>query len=318
MSKLYNLKDGSAQRSQFANEGLFPGLTIGQQFFVDPANGNNANDGRSPDSAVASIATAHGLCTANQNDVVYFIGGPTGDTLTVALTWSKSYTHLIGLSADLPGLGQRCRVLGGATTDLTNLVTFSGNGCIVKNIQFYNGADADADNTAATISGDRCHFINCFFAGMQHATPAARPGSSSAVLSSAVENMFEDCTFGTDTILRSAASAELVMVNSSKNTFRRCRFMTKSETAGTFLVSIDRGGAGINFFEECLFHSQSVNWAAPIDNAFTMIGTNNTHYVDLYRCRLVGIDGWADVVTHIYTSDPLPHASAGVPTNPTT
>jgi hypothetical protein len=218
----------------------------------------------------------------------------------------------------LPGLGQRCRVTGSASADLTSLVTFSGNGCIVKNIQFFNGADADVDSGAVIISGDRCHFINCFFAGMGHTTPAARAGSYSASLSGAAENLFEDCTFGIDTVLRAAANSELVMASSSKNTFRRCYFMSMSETATKHLVSLDNSAAGINFFQDCLFYSLSVNWAAPIDNAFTIIGSGATYYVDLSRCRLVGVDGWSDVVTRIYISDPAPNAGAGVPTNPTT
>src|SRR3990172_12943556 len=124
MSKLYNLKQGSAQLNQMADDGLWSGLTNGRAFFVDPANGNNANSGTSPDQAVASIATAHGLCTADQNDVVFFIGGATGNALTAALDWSKDYTHLIGLSGDLPGMGQRCRVTGSTTADLAQLGTF--------------------------------------------------------------------------------------------------------------------------------------------------------------------------------------------------
>ena len=72
------------------------------------------------------------------------------------------------------------------------------------------------------------------------------------------------------------------------------------------------------YWVESLFYSLSVNWAAPIDNAFTIIGSGATYYVDLSRCRLVGVDGWSDVVTRIYISDPAPNAGAGVPTNPTT
>jgi len=291
---------------------------LSKAYLVDPVNGSDSNPGTSWQAPLLTLTAAEALCVGDRHDTVLFLSGDTADNPAATIVWDKDYTHLIGLSSDLPGLGQRCRVVGTAAADLTSLITFSGNGCIVKNMQFYNGADADVNNTAATISGDRCHFKNVFFAGMQHATPAARAGSSSCSLSGAAENLFEDCTFGTDTIVRAAANAELVMATSSKNTFRRCRFMAYSETAGKFLVSIDNTAAGINFFEDCLFYSLSVNWAAPIDNAFTIIGSGATYYVDLNHCRLVGVDGWSDVVTHIYTSDPLPHASAGVPTNPTT
>jgi len=287
-------------------------------YFVDPVNGSDSNPGTSFQSPLLTVSAAFALCVGDQHDTVVMLSGDTADNPSTAINWNKDYTHLIGLSSDLPGLGQRCRIVGTAGNDLTQVVTFAGNGCIVKNIQFFNGADADADSGAVVITGDRIHFKNCMFAGMGHATPAARAGSWSAKLTGAAENYFEDCTFGLDTILRAAANAELVMASSSKNTFRRCKFMSYSETAGKFLVSLDNSAAGLNTWEDCLFYSQSVNWAAPIDNAFTIIGSGATYYIDLCRCRLVGVDGWSDVVTRMYTSDPLPHASAGVPTNPTT
>lgn len=287
-------------------------------FIVDTELGSDSNPGTTFDAPLKSVAAALALCTADKNDVVLMVARDTADNPAAAINWNKDYTHLVGMSADLPGLGQRCRIVGTAAADLTQVITFAGNGCIVKNVQIYNGADADVDSGAAIVTGDRCHFKNVFFAGMGHATPGARAGSWSLKLTGAAENFFEDCTIGLDTILRAAANAELVMATSSKNLFRRCRFMSYSETAGKFMVNLDTAAAGLNSWEDCLFYSQSVNWAAPIDNAFKIAGAGATHYVDLCRCRLVGIDGWADVVTRVYTSDPAPNAGAGVPTNPTT
>lgn len=287
-------------------------------YCVDPVNGSDGQSGENWLAPMKTIAAAFAKCTGDQHDTVLMLSGDTADNPAEAINWNKDYTHLVGLSSDLPGIGQRCRIVGTAALDLTQVITFAGNGCIVKNIQVYNGADADADSGAVVITGDRNHFKNCMFAGMAHATPGARAGSFSAHLSGAVENFFEDCTFGLDTVLRAAANAELLMVNSSKNIFRRCRFMSKSETAGKFMVSLDVGAAGLNSWEDCLFYNQSVNWAAPIDNAFTIIGTNNTHYIDMCRCRLVGIDGWSDVVTHMYSSDPQPNAGWGIGLTPTT
>ena len=117
-------------------------------FVVDPLAGSDNNTGATFESPLATIAAAYALCTTNQNDVVLLVGGPTGNALTAVLDWSKGYTHLVGLSADLPGVGQRARVTGSAAADLTYLIDFQGAGCIVKNVQFFNGADADADSGA--------------------------------------------------------------------------------------------------------------------------------------------------------------------------
>jgi hypothetical protein len=65
--------------------------------------------------------------------------------LATADVEDKDYTHLIGVGCELPGMGQRCRITGGATTDITEVITLSANGCMFKNVQIANWADADAD-----------------------------------------------------------------------------------------------------------------------------------------------------------------------------
>lgn len=288
-------------------------------YIVDPVNGSDSNPGSSFESPLLTVAAAFAKCVTNQHDCVLLLSGATADNPTAAINWNKDYTHLVGLSSDLPGLGQRSRIVGSASVDPVQVITFAGNGCVVKNIQLFNGADADVDSGAAVITGDRCHFKNVFFAGMGHATPGARAGSWSAKLNGASENLFEDCTFGIDTIVRAAANAELMLISSSKNTFRRCLFMSTSETAGKFMVSLDNSAAGINFFEDCLFYNMSVNWAVDLTNAFTIIGSGATYHVVLRGlCQLVGITGWSDVVTRFYVAAPAPHAGAGVSTQPTT
>jgi len=57
---------------------------------------------------------------------VIALSGDTADNPSAAVAWDKDYTHLVGLSSDLPGLGQRTRVVGTAAIDLTQVVTFSG------------------------------------------------------------------------------------------------------------------------------------------------------------------------------------------------
>ena len=294
--------------------GLLPFGPNSQCFFVDPANGNNVNDGLTPETAVASVATAYGKTTSGNNDIVFMIGGATGDTLSETLVWANDYTHLIGLSSPLPGVGQRCRVLGGATTDITEVVTWSSDGSICANIQFYNGADANADADAVTVSGHRNMFYNCMFAGMGHATPAARAGSASLTVSG-VENHFRNCYIGLDTITRGAANAELVM-SGSKNSFWDCTFASQSETAGKFAVKVT--GAGTNTWKDCLFHNVSVNWAQDLTNAFN-VTASATHYIILSgNCQFVGYTGIADTVTHIYGAGAAPNAGMFLSANPTT
>ena len=289
-------------------------------YLVDPANGSDSNQGDRWSQPLASVAAAYANCTTNQHDVVLFIGGQTADNPTSAITWAKNHTHLIGLTAPLPGMGQRCRIVNAAANDLAMLFTLSGAGCIVKNIQFFDGKDKDEDAACVLVSGSRNYLENVFVAGMGHATPAARAGSYSLKVSGA-ENALRDCTIGLDTILRAAANAELI-VSGARNRFIHCDIRSYCETAGKFLVKIDNSGDDLRdiIFEDALFFNYTVNWANGIDNVFDMPAGGNTHYVILRgNCQVVGVNsGWADVVTHIYGAGPAPNAGFGISTNPTT
>ena len=293
-------------------------------FVVDPLAGSDSNTGATFESPLATIAAAYALCTTNQNDVVLLVGGPTGNALAAALDWTKSYTHLVGLSADIPGTGQRCRVTGSATVDAAYLIDFQGNGCIVKNVQFFNGNDAAADSGAAIVSGDRNHFENCFFAGMGHATAGARAGSYSLKVNGGEENFFKRCTFGLQTIIRAAANAELVMAGDCyRNKFQDCEFVSWSVTAGKLLVSFLAASVPwTTQFENCLFNNLDMSAGgadgASIDNAFGDASTAKHQIILRGNAQFVGCTGVGDVVTNIFGAGPVPNAGYGLSINPTT
>ena len=289
-------------------------------YLVDPVNGDDDALGDRWTKPLKTVAAAYDKCTTNQHDVVLLVGSPTADSPTTAITWAKNFTHLVGLTSPLPGMGQRARIVNTAANDLAVLFTLSGYGCIVKNIQFYDGKDKDEDAACVLVSGNRNYFENVFFAGMGHATPAARAGSYSLKITSH-ENTFRDCTIGLDTIVRAAANGELVLEAASKNKFIHCEFRSYSETAGKFLVISNPGAGGAcdNQFDDCLFFNFTVNWASGITNVFKMT-SGGTHYIILRgNCQIVGTGtGWADTVTHIYGVGPAPDAGMGISTNPTT
>lgn len=285
-------------------------------FFVDPANGNNSNDGETPQTAVASVATAYTKTTSGHNDVVFFIGGATADTLTTALTWSNSYTHLIGISAPVPGEGQRCRIIGGSTTDITSVITLSGSGCIFANLKIANEADANVDAGAMVISGDRNMLYNVMVAGMLHATPAARAGSYSLNISGS-ENFLERCTIGADTITRAAANADLLLSGGMRNKIWDSEIISQSDTAGHFAVLITDTDRYVEF-NNVKFYNFSVNWATSLTNAIS-ITEASTYYVILRgNCLFVGYTGIADTVTHVYGAGAASNAGMFLATNPTT
>ncbi len=312
--------------------GLYPkptdalnlGLPVGPSsnvFYIDPANGDDDNSGLHPTKPLLTLEAAYALCTAGQNDVVAIIGGATGLYPETAIDWAKSYTHLVGLTAPL-SVGQRARIVNHADNDLTTLFTVGAQGCIIKNIQFFDGKDKAEDGACVHIDGDghRTYMQNCFIAGMGNAATAARAGSYSLQVA-ASECTFVDCTIGLDTIIRAAANSELI-ITGGRNRFVHCDIRSYSETAGKFLVKIDNAGGDMRdqIFDDCLFYNYTSNWVNGIDNVFDMPAAGATHYVILRGdCQLVGVNsGWADTVGHVYSAAPQPNAGFGISTNPTT
>lgn len=302
-------------------DGTIYGLTPGVVYYVDPANGDDDDDGLSMENALKTVAAAYAKCTDGANDVVAMIGGATADYPTEAIVWAKNYTHLIGLSADLPGMGQRCRIVNHADNDLAVLFTLSGSGCIVKNIQFFDGKDKAEAGACVLVSGSRNHFKNVFFAGMGSAEAGAAfhlTGSYSLTVSGS-ENYFEDCTVGLDTVVRDVANHELI-VSGARNRFKHCDIRSNSVTAGKFLVKIDASTDLRDIiFDDCLFFNYSENWATGITDAFNVSG-GNTHFIILRgNCQFVGVGlGVANTVTHVYGAGAAPNAGMFISTQPTT
>ena len=291
-------------------------------YVVDPQFGSNSNAGTSFEKPLLTLKAAYDKCTANQNDIILLVGGPTGNALAASLDWTKGYTHLIGLSADIPGVGQRARVTGSDVLDLDYLIDFQGQGCIVKNVQFYNGDDADEDTGAVIVSGGRNYFENCLFAGMAHATPAARAGSYSLKLTGE-ENVFKRCSVGMQTIIRAAANTELLISGTAcyRNKFIDCEFLSWSVTAGKLLVKFAAGSVPwTTQFENCLFNNLDMSAGgadgASIDNAIGDSSTAKHQCILRGIVQLVGCTGVADTLTNVFSAQPVPATGFGISVNP--
>jgi hypothetical protein len=299
--------------------GKIPFGPLSQIYLFDPVNGVAGNNGLSFEKPLKTLTAAAALQTSDQHDTACMLASDAQDEPAAIVVWNKDHTHLIGLSGDLPGMGQRCRVVGTAALDLVRLLTLSGSGCIFKNLKFSNEGDAATALGAVLVSGDRNYFKNVMFAGMAHATPAAEALGYSLTVSGE-ENYFEDCTIGLDTIVRGAANAELIL-SGKRNHFRRCIFQSNSVTAAKVLVRVDNSGGDLryNIFEDCLFWNYTENWATGIDNVFDMPAAGATHTIIMWgKNEFHGqISGWADTLTHIKGGAPATGAGFGVAVSPT-
>ena len=284
-------------------------------------NANDQHSGTDPEYPMSTVLAAYNRTVSGQNDTVVVIGQATAYNQAATLVWANSYTHFVGVSAPLHGVGQRVRLVGTAAVDISPVLQITGSGCIFQNVQINNEHDAASDSGAVELTGDRCYFENVFFAGMVSGAAAARAGSFSLKLTGAHENLFENCTIGVDTVVRAAANAELIHeVGSSKNTYENCNFYSASETDGKFMVHFLTSVApqGLTSFRNCLFYNNSVNWAVEIDFCFNITGPQATYYIDVdTNCRLMGIEKWSNVNTHVYVYGAVAAAGTGIRQTPT-
>ncbi len=296
---LYNLKKGSALLSDLQNGSAATHLlgvaSGGTNHYVDPANGNDTDDGLTPGSALATISQAHSNATANQHDVVWYIAGSSGMNLSAALTWSKNYTHLIGVAAPTR-VAQRARIFQlSSLTGASPLLTISATGCVFQNFYIFQGV-ADATSLInVSVTGGRNYFENVHFAGGGNATQAI-DGGASLKLDGAEENTFVNCTTGVDTIDAATGMSSILFDGSAhRNTFENCRIQIFAGNSGANLVELADTSAvdRWNDFNNCQFFSNSTNNATEIASAFVIpSGHTTTAKIFLNDCRGLGFTDW--------------------------
>jgi len=224
-------------------------------YLVDTEEGDDDNIGDRWTKPLKTLIAAEDKCVADQHDVVLFLARDTADNPTAAIVWDKDFTHLVGLGPMLYGLGQRSRVVMRAATAATPVITFSGNGCIVKNMQFNQEKATGAASGVAIVTGQRCFFENVFFM-----CPTATDAASYSLKLSGGENVFLRCTIGQTTLVRTAASYGLWVHkgagDNQRNKFVKSEFLSWSSVTTHVLVytdvDIDNEGFSLQF-EDCLF-----------------------------------------------------------------
>ena len=230
-------------------------------YFVDPANGSDSNDGLRPEKPLASLLAAYNLCTANQHDTVVYISSSSSISLTAALTWSKNYTHLVGMCAPT-GAAQRSRIFQTSTlTGASPLLTISASGCIFKDFYIFQGVDDATSLINVSVTGGRNYFENVHFAGGGHASQAI-DGGASLKLDAAEENTFYRCTVGVDTVDAATGMVGLLFdTEAHRNVFRECVFRMRAGNTGAAFVEV-ADATGIdrdNTFIDCLFINNSTS-----------------------------------------------------------
>lgn len=222
------------QTLQLLAAGLFP--TQGNVYVVNPRTGSDNQDGTFQ-SPMQSIAAAYARTVTGQNDIVYLTAAGNTAAATTAyqtetLVWAKDLVHLIGVNGG-PFIGQRSRIaMQSAYAAATNLMTVSGNGCLISGIELFAGVASALPTGCLKVTGQRNTFRKSQISGMGNSANDIA-GAYSLSLSGAAECLFEDCYIGLDTVTLGAAANSQILcgAQATRNVLRNCKVATYTNHA---------------------------------------------------------------------------------------
>lgn len=291
---------------------------VGSIFYVDANSGADTNSGLTQGDALATVAAAYAKMTSGNHDVTVIApSGGTGRTAdNTAITWGKRFAHLVGSSAPT---AQDTRA--GISFATGGSITFSENGCLVKNITFNGTADI---NVPVTVTGSYNSFLGCDFKGSLNATTGDDTAARALYINGGQENYFGGSTFGADTFMRSAANATIEFASAaSRNVFEGCRVMAAIDAATPVHV-LFTGTSAIDRwieFRDTTFYSFSANNATAMTACMDLSAQTATGHVLLTgnTCMLGGITDWeASASGRIYMQPFTATTTAiGIAVNPT-
>jgi hypothetical protein len=232
---------------------------------------------------------------ANQHDVVLYLASSSGINLSAALTWSKNFTHLVGMCAPTHA-AQRARIFQLSTlTGASPLLNITATGCIFKNFYVFQGVDDATSLINVQVTGGRNYFENVHFAGGGHATQAV-DGGASLKLNGAEENLFERCTIGVDTIAAGTGMVGILFDGTAqRNVFRNCHVsMMAGHTGAAFAEVMD--GTAIDrytIFDNCLFtNTNKANFEMASGFVIPAVAANRPARIFLKDCVSYGAAKW--------------------------
>jgi len=274
-------------------------LSQGDSYFVDPTNGSDSYDGKTAKTAKATLPAGEELLTANQNDVLYYMAGSSGITLSEKLTWDKSYTHLVGVCSPVR-MNQRARIFQLSTaTNVSPLIDITASGCSFRNFYINQGVADTGSKVCVQVTGDRNYFENIHFNGIGNDTMDVDEATC-LKMDGAHFCTFINCSFGSQSTSAGSAATNSELWfdgESSQNVFEDCIFMRRIEhETNHVLVQIEDalGIGAFNLFKRSLFMYTSVNQAYTGGSVFEIPAiSSKTRIIVLQDCMAVAGNGSA-------------------------
>ena len=266
-----------------------------------------------------TIQDAHDACTEGQNDVVFCTRG-TYDTAAAAgdITWSKSYTHLIGPSNGRPQIRS-------LHTSGVAVILCTAHHCKFHNLDIKQYGEASTCIAGFKEQGYANEFVNCKIRGDLRTEQAQNANCCSLFIDTSVSNAgledaFYSCRIGSmHGIVRTLGAVILIGLtntggNAKEMLFDRCWIESRSVTAGCTAVTISANSciAGLTYFKDCLFNNY---YAGGTFTALTECiddNCNTDHTIVIDNCVNVGFAAWDSGNTHVRVAMPDVNTAGGI------
>lgn len=270
-------------------------------FYVDPRDGADANKGQRPDNAYKTLQKAYNACdTLGGNTIVVFShsGGVTAQTTVYTdsiITWTKGGIFVIGLCAE-GGYFQRARISTKTKARLSSqasVMKITGANNTFTNLLFIN--EDTLGYGGVEVAADRNCFVNCHMVGGTHTACADSIQAYSLKLTSANENRFKHCTFGSNSIARNPAADQgdiWLSGSQGQNFFEDCKTITQSDATnyhGAILLGAATTLNGWTYFTNCIFSAWYASKTPNLQSVVQGTAQNNTGMM-FKNCALIGYD----------------------------
>lgn len=285
--------------------------SVGEIFYVDPGK-SVSGGGKSADDAYKTLAEAYAAMSADNDDVVVI--APTSSTgrtnETSSINWAKRRTHIVGNGPLRKGWNRAG--VSFASTATTPSFTISANNCSFTNFMLYQPNDI---NVMVDLTGEYNTFNYVHFAGIANTTTGNDTAGRCLVITEADDNQFNNCMFGIDTVLNSAANALVELVGNTavaRTQFNDCIFSTVTDDAGVRWVLFTGAYSSevYTLFRNCMFLNTRGGTTALTIGITNPASVNGKIILD--NCWFIGATNLNSTVANVYVNMPVVDAqSAG-------
>jgi hypothetical protein len=224
-----------------------------------------------------TLLEAYNACESNNNDVI-LLDGNSAHTLATGLVWAKNRINVFGLDGGERAVQQGVKVQVTGDVAIAYVLKVTGSRNSFRNIKFIQGSTNAAALNVIQAAGEGNLYEDCSVVfGVANNLGSA---SASEMLMGEDAGTFKRVSFGSDVLLKSAASAVMTLDaitgassadGAKSNRFIECEFVVMSSSANALCVKLaDTAGAKfLNRFSECSFIAviNATNVAIAITNA---------------------------------------------------